>query len=331
MGYFNVFLGSLIVALVGSLLAFWWGGFAALSLILMLSALEISISFDNAMLNAKVLHKMNPLWQARFLTWGILIAVFGVRLLLPIFIVSLITDLGFITILTLAIEDPKSYSEHLTQAHVALSSFGGMFLFMVFLSFLFNTQRSIYWLGLFEKKMSHLGQMKSIEIVIALVVLLLAQYFSGNVSAIEVFVPGIIGIILYVFIATLTDFLEKNQAVAHAGLMGFIYLEILDASFSLDGIMGAFAITKDIILIVIGLTIGAIFVRSLTLFLVRKGTLQKYQYLEHGAHYAIGALAILMLLSLGMPIPEMITGFIGTSFILLSLISSILYNKKMKQ
>jgi len=331
MRYLNAFSGSLAVAVVGALLSFWWGGVTALSLILMLSALEISISFDNAMLNAKVLHQMSPVWQKRFLTWGILIAVFGVRLILPIFLVSLITGLGFTTVLKLAIYEPNHYSAHLIEAHASLSSFGGMFLFMVFLSFLFNTKRSIYWIRSFEKKMSDWGQLKSIEIVVALLVLLIAQHFAKEAVPVQVLVPGIIGIILFVVITTLTEFLEKNQETVHKGFMGFLYLEILDASFSLDGIMGAFAISKDIVLIVIGLTIGAIFVRSLTLFLVKHGTLQKYQYLEHGAHYAIGALAILMLLSLSMPVPEIITGFIGTSFIVISLASSIVYNRKMKR
>lgn len=70
-----------------------------------------------------------------------------------------------------------------------------------------------------------------------------------------------------------------------AGIGGFLYLEVLDASFSFDGVIGAFAITSDVVVIMLGLAIGAMFVRSMTIYLVEKGTLEAYIYLEHGAHY----------------------------------------------
>src|SRR5207245_6010504 len=91
--------------------------------------------------------------------------------------------------------------------------------------------------------------------------------------------------------------LERNKAkhvVGKAAFFLFLYLEVLDASFSFDGVVGAFAITSDPIIIAIGLGIGAMFIRSLTVYLVKKGTLAEYVYLEHGALYAIGALAILL-------------------------------------
>ena len=80
-----------------------------------------------------------------------------------------------------------------------------------------------------------------------------------------------------------------------AAFFMFLYLEVLDASFSFDGVIGAFAITNDIVLMALGLGIGAMYVRSLTVYLVRQGTLDDYVYLEHGAHYAIGALAVILL------------------------------------
>jgi hypothetical protein len=108
--------------------------------------------------------------------------------------------------------------------------------------------------------------------------------------------------------------------------MGFIYLQFLDASFSLDGVIGAFAMSKDIVIIMLGLGAGAMFVRSLTVWMVRKGTLDQYRYLEHGAHYGIGALAVIMLISMVHHVPEVVTGFIGIGFIVLSLVSSIQHN-----
>ena len=103
---------------------------------------------------------------------------------------------------------------------------------------------------------------------------------------------------------------------------------MLDASFSFDGVIGAFAITSDVVIIMLGLAIGAMFVRSMTIYLVEKGTLDEFIYLEHGAHYAIGALAIIMLMSMHFHIPELVTGLIGVAFIGWSLWASIVHRRK---
>jgi hypothetical protein len=108
----------------------------------------------------------------------------------------------------------------------------------------------------------------------------------------------------------------------------FLYLEVLDASFSFDGVIGAFAITNDIVVIALGLGVGAFYVRSFTIYLVNKGTLSEYVFLEHGAHYAIGALAILLFASMKFEIPELVTGLVGISFIGAALLSSIKLNRK---
>ena len=107
-----------------------------------------------------------------------------------------------------------------------------------------------------------------------------------------------------------------------------MYLELIDASFSLDGVLGAFALSKDIIIITIGLFIGAMFVRSLTIMLVEKKTLNQYLYLEHGAHWAIGVLAVLMFVSTIREVPEVITGLIGFIIILSAFICSVIHNKQ---
>ena len=107
-----------------------------------------------------------------------------------------------------------------------------------------------------------------------------------------------------------------------------MYLEVLDASFSFDGVIGAFAITSDVVIIMLGLAIGAMFVRSMTIYLVEKGTLDAYIYLEHGAHYAIGALAFIMLAGMtGVHVPEVVTGLIGVAFIVWAVLASIKHNK----
>jgi hypothetical protein len=118
------------------------------------------------------------------------------------------------------------------------------------------------------------------------------------------------------------------QKVGLAGFTSFVYLEVLDASFSFDGVIGAFAITNNIILIAISLGVGAVWVRSLTLFIVRRKVLDGYLYLEHGAHYTIGALALVLLAGLFYSIPEFVSGSIGVVIIALSVMSSVQARKK---
>ena len=140
----------------------------------------------------------------------------------------------------------------------------------------------------------------------------------------DVLITCVAGIVTYLAIDGLSEWLEKRQeerakmcadAVKCSGLIGFLYLELIDASFSLDGVLGAFALSRDIIIITIGLFIGAMFVRSLTIMLVEKKTLAQYRYLEHGAHWAIGILALLMFVSTVVEVPEVITGTLGLVFI----------------
>jgi hypothetical protein len=116
--------------------------------------------------------------------------------------------------------------------------------------------------------------------------------------------------------------------ISRGSIGGFLYLEVLDASFSFDGVIGAFAITNDVVIIMLGLAIGAMFVRSMTVYLVDKGTLEEFVYLEHGAHYAIGILAVIMFASVKYEIAEWITGLSGVAFIAVSLWSSHRYKLK---
>jgi len=312
---------------LGLLAAYLWGGFNALALTLMLSILEISLSFDNAIINSTILQKMQIHWQTRFLTWGIFISVFLIRILLPILMITTITHLNILEVFNLALKNPGEYSKHLLNAKISISFFGGMFLILVFLKFIFEQKRQTHWLGMIEKRFNYIGRFRFIEIVVALVLLAVFQEILPLSQRVEAIFGGLSGIMLFILLdALIINRKSKHKKVAslkNDGVANFLYLEILDASFSLDGIIGAFAITKDIVVILLGLSIGAIFVRSLTLFFVNKGSLKKYLYLEHGAHYAIGALAIIMLMNNFMHIPDILTGLIGVCFIGLSFISSI--------
>lgn len=337
------FRASFIVSIICFVLAFYWGymnggtssGLTCASIALILSVLEISLSFDNAVVNASILKRMNEQWQRYFLTWGILIAVVGMRLIFPILIVQLATNLGFIEVADMAIHDPATYAKHLTGAHVQIAAFGGMFLLMVFFGFLFDNERELVWLGYFEKKFSSFGKLESVEIICSLLILLGMQQLLDPSERLTALYSGIAGVVLFVIVDSMAALFEDEEegetvsdAIKRGSMMSFIYLEILDASFSFDGVIGAFAITQDVVTIMLGLAVGALFVRSLTVYLVHQGTLDQYVFLEHGAHYAIGSLAAIMLVSMEHEVPEVVTGLVGAVFITLSVLSSVIYKRK---
>lgn len=336
--YFGI---SYAVTIVGLGLAVWWGASTeqgwvhALVIVSLLSVMEICLSFDNAVVNAAVLKDMNETWQRRFLTWGILIAVFGVRFVFPLLIVALATGLGFMEVTHLALENPEEYSKHVLASHIDIAAFGGMFLLMVFLHFVIDEAKDVHWIGPIERRLAKLGKLEAFEVVIALTLLLVLSSFLDDAHRLHALTAGAIGVVSYVFIKGLTGLMGGGEVgvstakqVGYAGFMGFMYLQLLDASFSLDGVVGAFAISKDVVIIMLGLGIGAMFVRSMTIFLVRQGTLDEFIYLEHGAHYGIGALAVIMLFSMFVHVPEVITGLIGLGFIGVSLWSSIKAKKQ---
>jgi hypothetical protein len=337
---------SFIIAAICLLLAFAWGGgtekieggLSAMALALILGVMEVSLSFDNAVVNAGVLKDMDRKWQQIFLTIGILIAVFGMRLLFPILIVSSATGQGFGDVAMMALHNPDEYSRHLEASHVSISAFGGMFLFLVFLHFMIDEAKDVHWIDVIEGRLMQLGKLDSVQAMIALAVLYVLYHYlplHDEHSRTSMLAAGVAGIILYILVSSVDGLFENEeegeaaaQVAKRAGIAGFLYLEVLDASFSFDGVIGAFAITRDVVIIMLGLAIGAMFVRSLTVYLVNKGTLDEYIYLEHGAHWAIGILAGIMLASITFHIPEVVTGLIGVAFIVVSLISSESYNLK---
>ncbi|RJG15799.1 DUF475 domain-containing protein [Massilia cavernae] len=337
---------SFIVTFFCLVAAGWWGynnagiggAMTALGIAIILGVMEVSLSFDNAVVNASVLKDWDEFWKKLFLGLGIIIAVFGMRLVFPLVIVAVAADLGMTEVWSLAITDPKAFSTHLTNHHAEVAAFGGMFLLLVFLNFLFDHEKEHHWLGHFEEKLGSLGKVSSIAVMISLATLMASMSLVEEAQKMIVLIAGLWGIMIYVGVDMISSLLEKEEAgggemgdmVKRGGIGGFMYLEVLDASFSFDGVIGAFAITSDVVIIMLGLAIGAMFVRSMTVYLVDKGTLDQYVYLEHGAHYAIGILAAIMLVSMKFHIPEIFTGLIGVAFIVASLWSSVQYNRKQK-
>ena len=325
---------SHVITIIGLTLAFLWGGVSGFFIAALLMILEVSFSFENAVVNTAILKKMDAKWRGRFLTWGMVVAVLGMRLLFPVLLVAFATNLGVVEVARLALQKPDEYSQHIIASNVQISAFGGMFLLMVFLHFIFDEGKEIHWLGALEKKLAAAGKMDSVEVVIALIILLALQQILPPEAKYSALIFGLVGVLLYVIInSTMLIFTGKKGNIvaknfASSGIISFLYLEILDMSFSLDGVIGAFAISKDVVIILIGLAIGAMFVRSLTVHLVRKNTLENYIFLVHGAHYGIGILAIIMLVSTIIHIPEPVTGLTGVVFIGISLWSSVRHNRK---
>ncbi len=378
-----------------------WGlGFTGLLMAMILTVLEITFSFDNAVVNAKLLGSMSPWWQRFFMTVGILVAVFVVRFALPVVIVALTSGLSFTEVLHLAFQQPDVYGEELAKAGPAIDSFGGMFLLMIAFGFFLDAAKALHWLSPIEKRLTFLGKYDNIGPLVLLLGLAVISMTvpESTQERLTILAAGVLGIVLHIGLdvfGSIVDGDEDDEAdeqevkwidvwvpagegvrkrheawydptrhgyvVVHeeedepvadvaaafeagpkqttqrpviarnvkalvgvAAFVMFLRLEILDASFSFDGVIGAFAISNSVIIIMAGLGAGALWVRSLTVHLVRTGTLAKYIYLEHGAHWAIGALGGVMILKLyHVELPEWVTGSIGLVFIALAVWSSV--------
>jgi len=296
-----------------------------------LAILEISLSFDNAIVNANKLKEMSPVWQRRFLTWGILIAVFGMRIVFPLLIVVVAAKISPWQALVLAASSPEQYSAIMYDAHLPIAAFGGTFLMMVGLKFFFDREKDIHWARWLEHYMAKHASIRGIEVAIVLVLVLLFSSFQTEEDRQVFFSSAIWGLLTFLLVEVLGGLLDSTQetlkATAQGGLGAFLYLEVLDASFSFDGVIGAFALSQNLFVIAIGLGIGAMYVRSMTIMLVEKGILAEYRYLEHGAFYAIIALSVIMFAQSMFHIPEVVTGLGGASLIALSLWSSIRFNR----
>lgn len=314
------------------------GPFATVITCAMLAILEITLSFDNAVVNAAVLKRMTPLWRHRFMTWGMLIAVFFMRLVFPLCIVSILSWVTPYQALILAATQPAEYARIMSSAHHLVAAFGGAFLMLVALKYFFDIRKTSHWIQLIERPLIRIGKLESVEIGIALIVIQVVARFLDPHEIVNFVAAGIAGIVTFILIDGLTALLDSEENSEHGGatsmmtsdkanLSAFLYLEVLDATFSFDGVIGAFAISNNLFVISIGLGIGAFFVRSLTIMLVENDTLARFRYLEHGAFYAIASLAAIMFISTLVEIPELVTGTVGMVLIGLAFYSSIRANR----
>lgn len=358
MAAFRIFGVSLLLTAAALAFGYVHGGARALFLLLVLAVLEVSLSFDNAIINAAVLKRMSPLWQRMFLTVGILFAVFGMRLLFPLVVVWASAGIDPVRAMGLALHPPPhgalvfpdgspSYQKLIVAAHPQIAAFGGTFLLMLFLDFVFY-DRDIKWLKWIEVPFARIGRLGQVAVSVALVVLALVGNgltHSGEERA-AVLTAGLLGVVTYLVVNGVSRafrpadveavgaHVPAGAAAGKAGLTLFLYLEVLDAAFSFDGVTGAFAITSDPILIALGLgVVGSMFVRSITIYLVRQEALDRYVYLEHGAHWAIGVLAVIMLISVEprFQIPETLTASVGVVFVGAAWTWSVLRNRRVSR
>ena len=263
--------------------------------VLGLCVFEIISSVDNAIINAHVLKTMPEKFRKIFLFWGIIFAVFIVRGLLPFLIVWLTNpSLSMIQVFSSAFSsaDTGMIAESLEASKPLLLLGGGSYLFLVFLAWLFLEEKKCVFLV--EKFIHRQGVW---FYAIASIFTTLVVYFSVQINPILA-LAATIGVSAFF----ITDGFKKNAEEKEKELMSgnmsawskILYLEVLDASFSIDGVIGAFAFTMSIPLIILGNGLGALIVRQLTI----KGidSISKYAYLKNGAMYSIGLLGMIMTL-----------------------------------
>ena len=309
-------------------------GISAAITVILLTILEVTFSFDNAVINGRILVTLSKFWQTLFLTVGIFLAVFVVRFFVPLLIVAITADLSIAKVADLALNQPLQYAAELHKSAHLIDAFGGTFLLLVGASFFIDSAKKHHWLSFIEKPLSAAGKLPNFTVLSMMAITGIIYYVNSfRYSPQErnaILMAGIVAITLYIVMGIFDKLSsgQKKSTVKHkvgmAAFMSFMYLQLLDASFSLDGVIGAFAITSSVVLIAAGLGAGAVWVRSMTVHLVRTGTLTKYKYLEHGAHWAIICLGLIMLIRLyGLELPEWATGSVGLVFIVSSVVSSI--------
>ena len=326
--------GSFVLTVLCMALAYWFAGIQGAVLAFVLSILETSVSLDNAVVNAKILQDMDQKWRARFLTWGMLFSVFFVRVLFPILIVWTTSSLSLGQSFLLPFQDANKYAETVQAAHISIAGYGGAFLLMVFLSFFIDQEKDEHWMPGLESLLAKFGGVTSNSTYPAL---FLAALILGAVTLAlpsheeyEFAKAAGFGVLTWIGVHALGVLLEGdgNKVAAKAGFGSFIYLNVLDASFSFDGVIGAFAVSNNIVVISAGLASGAMFVRSMTIHMVDKGTLGSLKFLEHGAFWSIGILAAMMFVGINVHIPEILTGLSAAAILAIAVVHSLVHNKR---
>jgi hypothetical protein len=329
------------VALAALIGGFVVDGTQGLVVVALLGVLEIAVSFDNAIVNATVLARMDRFWQRMFMTVGVLIAAIGMRLLLPLIIVAVGAHLTPWRAVDLAYENPDRYHTLLMTAQPGIAAFGGIFLLMIAIAF-FREDREVHWWPAVEKRLPALLGRSGVPLLIALLFTAVAGITVPSGDRFRVVLGCLVGLLCYLGIHMISeqvadradaDGASRPRATVQgrSAFLLFVYLELLDATFSMDSVMGGFSVTVDIALITLGLAIGAGYIRALTVYVVRKGTLEQYRYLEHGAYYSIALLSVLLLWEVWRDVPDWITACTGAVVITAAWLTSIWAAKRQQR
>lgn len=254
---------------------------------------EIISSIDNAIINAHVLKTLPEKFKKFFLFWGLLIAVFAVRGVLPFLIVWLANpNFSFFQAIGFVFHPTDQISAYVQASQSLLLLAGGVYLFFVFLGWLFLEEKKYAFLveEFVHRQSVWFYAMSSLFITVVV-------YFSIKVNPILA-LSAVIGSTAFF----ITDGFKHNAEAKEKELLSgnmsawskILYLEVLDATFSIDGVIGAFAFTILIPLIFLGNGLGALVVREFTVRGIN--TISKFAYLKNGAMYSIGCLGGIMVL-----------------------------------
>jgi len=286
-----------------------------------LALFETISSVDNAVVNADILATMSPRWRKWFLLWGVFFAVFAIRGLLPLLIVYFSTPgLGLGNAFIATFSSQPEVREIIERQTPILLAGGGIFLIFLFLHWLFlETKKYAFFL---EK---HIHKHYSFWFYALASVFLLTIVWLTVKSNPLIALGAVAGSTAFFIVSGFKQNAEEKEKQLLRGsltdISKVLYLELIDSTFSIDGVLGAFAFTVSVPLILIGNGLGAFLVRYLTVHGVN--TVRKYTYLKNGAMYSIGLLGMIMIFeSLGQRvyswIPPLITFLVVGLFFYLS-------------
>jgi hypothetical protein len=282
-------------------------------IVLGLSLFEIINSIDNAIINAEVLSTMQPRMQKWFLFWGLFIAVFLTRGVLPwAIILATNPSLGPIGALTATFSNDPKVHQAIEESAPMLLMGGGTFLIFLFFHWLFIEQKNY---GLVTERFFHKQGVwfyAVVSIILALIV-----WFSIHINPLVAF-GAVIGSTAFFIIHGFRQNAEEQEKnlldKKRSDISKILYLEVIDSTFSIDGVLGAFAFTLSVPLILLGNGLGAIILRQLTVGNIE--LIKKYRYLKNGAMYSILALGLIMILDgFGYHIPSWLSPLITFSIV----------------
>ncbi|QYZ78833.1 DUF475 domain-containing protein [Methanofollis formosanus] len=266
---------------------------------------ETISSIDNAIINAEVLGTMGERARRWFLLWGLLLAVFVVRGVLPWLIVWATTPaLGPVGALTATFSDDPAVAGAIEESAPILLAFGGTFLVFLFLHWIFLEPKEFGLRG--ERYFAEKGVWFYAAVSVALAVIV---WFAINRQPLMAF-GAVMGSTAFFIVQGFRNNAElKEQQLKEAQLSDIskiFYLEVIDATFSIDGVLGAFAFTFSVPLIILGNGIGAVVVRQVTVGNIER--IRRYVFLKNGAMYSILCLGLVMLLdAFGLHIPSYVS------------------------